>query len=362
MEIGIESLQSDSFRLEWDGLAKTSSAGVFGTPEWHLAIQAAYGDRGRALVAAIRDGGRLAGVAPFRVSNRFLFRETSLLGMGEGGYGLADYAGILAVPGRERDVAEAIVLWLRDRGTWDLLDLQQLPQGPLTNALRDAVGSAGLRSQLQQQNVCHEVLLPTTWAEYRSRLSVGSREWLERRPRKVERDLGAQVELVEPDQLIEEYINLRRLQAQRFGGFPEEFERRLTKVITAWLPMAQERGWVRMFRLRSRSRTIGGFLGYEYEGAFYAHSIAFEPQPERTRYSLGACLFAFALRWSIDRGLKRFDMMRGDHRYKDRLGSEQRSNYRLIAFRQPVRGRALEVLIGMRSRLKRQLRWHASAA
>jgi CelD/BcsL family acetyltransferase involved in cellulose biosynthesis len=362
MKVAIESLGTDSTLEEWGALARTSPSGIFATPEWHKAVQEGFGDRGQAVVATIRDEGRLMGVAPFRMSSRYLFRETSLLGMGEGGYGLADYAGMLAAPGRERHVAEAVMVWLRDRGTWDVLDLQQLPEGPLTDALVDAVGPAGLPSLLQRQNICHVVHLPTTWAEYRARLSVGSREWLEKRPRKVERDLGAQVELVQPDQMIEEYTNLRRLQAQRFGEFTHESERRLTKVITAWLPMAQERGWVRMFRLRSRSRTIGGFLGYEYEGAFYAHSIAFEPQLERTRYSLGACLFAFALRWSIDRGLKRFDMMRGDHRYKERLGGEQRFNFRLRAFRHPVRGRAMEAAVRLRARLQGQSPWLATPA
>lgn len=362
MDVVIESLQSDSFRQEWDTLARNSPAGIFATAEWHLAIQAAYAGLGEPLVAAIQDGGRLVGLAPLRVCERFLFRNTSLLGMGEGGYGLADYGCILASPGRERDVADALVAWLKDQGWWHLLDLQQLPQGPMTEALVEALGRTRLRSLFHRQNICHVVSLPATWAEYRARLSSGSREWLERRPRKVERELGARVEFVEPDQLIAEYTNLRRLQAQRFAAFPEEFERRLTKVITTWLPMAYERGWVRMFRLRSGSRTLGGFLGYEYEGAFYAHSIASEPQLVRTRYSLGACLFAYALRWSIERGLMRFDMMRGDHRYKDRLGGEQRSNYRLIAFRQPVRGRALETLIRMRTRMRRHEPWRAAAA
>jgi CelD/BcsL family acetyltransferase involved in cellulose biosynthesis len=112
-----------------------------------------------------------------------------------------------------------------------------------------------------------------------------------------------------------------------------------------------------MFRLRSASRTIGVLLGYEYEDVFYFHSAAFESQPDRSGYSLGASLLSSALRWSVDHGLKRFDMLRGNYSYKGRLGTEQRSNYRLLTFRHSPRGRALEALILMRSRLKGQTPW-----
>lgn len=362
MDVAIESLRDRCFLEEWDTLARMSTSGIFATAEWHLAVQEGYADRGQPLVGAIREGDRLLGVAPFRLCERFLFRDATLLGMGEGGYGLADYAGLLAAPGRERDVAQAVIAWLRDRGDWDVLDLQQLPEGPLTDAMLSAISQAGLRSLVRRQNICHVIALPPTWAEYRARLSSGTRDWLERKPRKAERELGAQVELVEPDRLVDEYTTMRRFQAERFGSRPAEAERRLANVITAWLPVAHERGWLRMLRLKSESRTIGVLLGYEYEDAFYFHSAAFESLPDRAGYSLGASLLAFALRWSVDRGLKRFDMLRGHYDYKERLGSEQRSNYRVMVFRQPLMGRALASLVRLRTSLKGGQAWRPAPA
>jgi CelD/BcsL family acetyltransferase involved in cellulose biosynthesis len=362
LQVVIESLQSDSFMQDWGTLAQTSSAGVFATPEWHLAIQRGYADRGQAVVAAIRERGLLVGVAPFRSRERFLLGETTFLGMGERGYGIADYGGMVAAPDYERKVADTAVAWLQDRGAWDLLDLQQLPEGPLTDALVDAVARAGLRSLVRRQNICHVIALPSSWAEYRGKLSPNARDWLERKPRKAERELGAQVELVEPDRLLDEYATMRRFQAERFGGQRDEPERRLSLVMGAWLPIAGERGWLRMFRLCVGSRTMGVLLGYEYGDAFYFHSAAFESQPDHARYSLGASLLAAALRWSVDHGLKRFDMLRGNYAYKARLGSMQRSNYRLLAFRKPLLGRALEALVRVRTQLKRQEPWGAAPA
>jgi CelD/BcsL family acetyltransferase involved in cellulose biosynthesis len=361
MKVAIQPLETDSLVQEWGALAQTSPSGIFATPEWHRAVQEGYGDRGEALVATIRDGGRLMGVAPFRMVSRFLFRDATLLGMGEGSYGLADYAGLLAVPGCEQSVAQAMVAWLRN-ASWDVLDLQQLPEGPLTEALLGAVRLAGLRCMVRRQNTCRVIPLPATWAEYRARLSTNTRAWLERRPRQTERELGAQVELVPTERVLEEYTTMRNFQAERHGSQPHQQEQRLAIVMRAWLPIAQDRGWLRMLRLTSRSRTIGILLGYEYQGAFYVHSSAFDTRRDLARYGIGASLHAYALRWSIDRGLKRFDMLRGDYAYKERLSGEKRSNFRVMAFMHPLRGRVMEAAVRMRARVKGQVPWLATPA
>jgi len=357
VDTSVEIPHRGPFFDEWAALARTSSSGVFGTPEWHEAVQKAYANYVRAAVVAFRKHSRLVGVAPFRFRGRPFIRDATLLGMGEGGYGLGDYAGILAAPGQEAEVADAVVSWLTARHGWDLLDLQQLPPGRFTHALLDSIQRARLRSLVRRHNICHVIELPSTWAEYRSRLSTGARDWLERKPRKAERELGATIELVEPERLLEEYATMRRFQAQRFGGQPRESERKLATVITAWLPVAYERDWLRMFRLRSGSRTIGILLGYEYEGAFYFHSAAFESLGEGAKYSLGASLLAAALRYSIGHGLERFDMLRGHYDYKVRLGSEKRYNYRVMVFRDSLVGRGIEAALHVRTMLKGKRPW-----
>jgi CelD/BcsL family acetyltransferase involved in cellulose biosynthesis len=359
VDVSVEIPRPGLFLDEWDALARTSQSGVFATAEWHEAVQKAYADHGRPAVVAVREHGRLVGVAPFRFRSGPLIRGATWLGMGEGGYGLGDYAGIVAARGREQDVADAVISWLAAKPGWDLLDLQQLPPGPVTQALLQAIPDAGLRSLVRRHNICHVIELPSTWAAYRSKLSPGARDWLERKPRKAERELGATIERIEPDRLLEEYSTMRRFQAKRFGDQSPESERKLATVISAWLPLAHERNWLRMFRLRSGSRTIGVLLGYEYERVFYFHSAAFESPGDGAKYSLGASLLAGALRYSIDHGLERFDMLRGHYDYKVRLGSERRYNYRVMVFRNSLMGRAIEAAIQVRTMAKRKRPWKA---
>lgn len=362
VEISVESLTPGPFFEEWSALARTSPSGVFATPEWHLAVQKAYAHRGKATVLACWEHGRLVGAAPLRFSSHLLLRDATWLGMGQGGYGLGDYSGLLSAPGRERDVARPVLAWLIERGGWDLLDLQQLPAGELTEALVEAIRRSGLRFVLRPHNTCHVIDLPSTWAAYRSRLSSSTRDWLERKPRKAERELQATVELVGSDDLLAEYATMRRFQADRFGSHSAASERKLTVVIAEWLQLAHDRNWLRMFRLRAGARTIGVLLGYEYGNAFYFHSAAFETLGEGSKYSLGASLLSAALRFSIDRGLQRFDMLRGHYEYKGRLGSEKRYNYRIIAFRSSVTGRAVEAGLHMRAMLKGTRPWRRDAA
>ena len=297
-----------------------------------------------------------------RVRKRLLVRDATLLGMGERGYGIADYGGMVASPGYEHQLVQSVLGSLRNGRSWDLIDLQQLPESPLVDAVLHEVRSAGLRWMVRRQNLCNVIALPATWADYKTQVSASTRAWLERRPRQTNRELGSQVELVERGSVIEEYDTMRRFQAQRHGSQPRELEERIRRVMTAWLPAAHERGWLRMFRLRGKSATLGVLLGYEFEGTYYVHSSAFDPHPQVARFSIGASLHSHALQWSIERSLKRFDLLRGNYSYKEKLGGESRSNFRLLVFRHPWQGLALEAALRLRSRLRGQSPWLATPA
>ena len=360
MRISIEAFDDRAFMDEWNALALTSPSGVFATPDWHEAVQAAYAGRGRSLVCSLRVGSKLIGIAPLRLSSTGLvLRSASLLGMGEGGYGLADYGGLVVAPGHEAEVASGLLAWMRKLSWWDIIDLQQLPAGALTSALVNTVEQDGMRALVRKHNSCHVIDLPGTWQEYRSRLSQSTRDWLERKPRKAERELGATVELVERDWLVDEYLNMRRFQAARFGEPPRERERKLGIVISDWLMRAHDRGWLRMFRLKNQSGTLGVLLGYEYRGTFYFHSAAFDEKLSAARYSLGSSLLAAALRWSIDHGLQRFDMLRGHYDYKERLGSRLQYNYRILVFRGSPVGTALAHAMKLRGAIKGGRAWRS---
>jgi CelD/BcsL family acetyltransferase involved in cellulose biosynthesis len=113
----------EGLRASWDALA-VAVRSPFGCPAWaeawwrHLAP-----NRARLAVVAVHAGDELVGLAPFYSTRRFGVTELRLLSGG-----LASRLGILAVPGQEQEVAEAIAEALADHDPrpdvlrWEALD------------------------------------------------------------------------------------------------------------------------------------------------------------------------------------------------------------------------------------------------
>src|SRR5262245_10871021 len=97
--------QLEKLREEWsDLLAESSSAGFFLTPEWQLAWWKHLGRRRRLRILAVREGGRLIGLAPLAVappSARLLLpiRRNEMLGTGLAG---SDHLDLILRHGWER--------------------------------------------------------------------------------------------------------------------------------------------------------------------------------------------------------------------------------------------------------------------
>lgn len=336
----------------WAELARTSPAGVFATPEWHAAVEPAYQAFGPASLLTVHEEGRLLGLLPLRMRRRLGLRQAGLLGVGEPGYGTADYGALLATPGREVEVLTAALGNLVERHGFDLLELAQLPEGDLAVALAEGLGKLGLPALVRQQNLCPRIPLPATWSEYRATLSQNSRNWLEYNPRRLERQLGASAELVPPGEVMPAYQLMRQFHRVRFDkAYQDTAEDRLTATMAAWLPASQEAGWLRMFRLRRGDESIGVLLGYAYEGTYYYHSSGFDLT--YSSHSPGACLLSAALRWSVENGIGCFDLLRGNYGYKNRLATEQRRNFKVVAFRHPAATRAALSALSLRARVRR---------
>lgn len=336
----------------WSELARTSPAGVFATPEWHRAVAGAYRAFGAASILTVHEHGRLVGLLPLRVRRRFGMRMASLLGVGEPGYGTADYGALLVEPGRETEVLAAAIGSLVAGHAFDLLELAQLPEGNIAAALAAGLSGLGLPAIVKQQNVCPRIPLPSTWGEYRATLSQNSRNWLEYNPRRLQRQLGAAAELVPQDEIMPAYLLMRQFHRDRFGkAYRDAAEDRLTATMLAWLPAASEAGWLRMFRLRRGTETIGVLLGYAYGGTYYYHSSGFDLAFRS--HSPGACLLSAALRWSVENRITCFDLLRGNYGYKDRLATEQRRNFKVLAFRGPFAARAATSVLSLKARARR---------
>jgi CelD/BcsL family acetyltransferase involved in cellulose biosynthesis len=88
------------------------------------------------------------------------------------------------------------------------------------------------------------------------------------------------------------------------------------RIARAFMPLE----WLRMDFLEIADRAIASTFGFVLDDVFYLYNSAYEP--DAARLSPGLMLVSELVKESIEKGLKRFDFLRGPERYKYQLGSQ----------------------------------------
>jgi len=115
-------------------------------------------------VLLVRDGPRVAGVAPLTLQRFGPVRMLGMLGKEPG-----DYWDVVAAPADRAAVSAAVAEELvHRRGEWDAGILSCLvPDSATADVLAGA--GAGLRIMHRSAVACPAIVLPSTWDAYRSR-------------------------------------------------------------------------------------------------------------------------------------------------------------------------------------------------
>ncbi len=118
-------------------LSQSSSDTVFLTWEWMVSWWKSYGAGKRLCILKIERDGDLIGLAPLyqQEFRKFGFAYRGLYWVGDGSSD-SDYLDLIARRGEEELVVRALVKYLTEnKGEWDLLFINEVPQSSLTVTL-----------------------------------------------------------------------------------------------------------------------------------------------------------------------------------------------------------------------------------
>jgi CelD/BcsL family acetyltransferase involved in cellulose biosynthesis len=320
-ELGLELLED-----EWRALAaEAEDCTPFQTWEW-MSSWWRHNRRGRLWILAAREDGQLCGILPLFIAryHGLPLRRVSFLGTP-----VSDYHGIIARPGHAANCRTAFFAHLakHDR-RWDVIDLPDLREG---TTLAETPSLPRLRARLVPHRVCPFVRLTPTWEGYTATLGKSFRSRIGRQRRALGRQFAAEFDVVDKDDLpaaLEDlfYLHNRRWQRRGLRGafaspriqrFHQEVARRF-----------QERGWLRLHRLRLDGKTRAAFYCFSYGGRVYYYLSGFDMT--MARHSLGTILMAHAIGESIGEGAREFDLLRGDETYKYDWKAAERATFRLV--------------------------------
>jgi CelD/BcsL family acetyltransferase involved in cellulose biosynthesis len=334
--VATESLDSlaalQALQEEWKRLWQLSHARPFQSPAWLLPWCRHIG-RGRVASVAVRDArGELAGLAPLYVhvdeqGGRHLFPI---------GIATTDSLDLLARPGREAEVAQAVATHLFGSGGWDVLEAPQLEAGAL---LLRGRWPAGCRCEVTacEPNPVLSLHTPLP-ASLRSRIAYAQR--------RLERAGRVEYETADTRSAPALLQALERLHALRWA------ERELPGVLAqdgvmAWhrecMPALLDCGVLRLLALRFDGEVIAVLYcladpmdraprrWYDYIGGFDPAFAAFSP---------GTLLLAHAIEAARREGAVEFDFLRGAEAYKYRWGATDRPMFALSVTARPPAHRA----------------------
>jgi CelD/BcsL family acetyltransferase involved in cellulose biosynthesis len=326
---------------EWSELCSSARAGcVFLSPEWLVPWWARFGAGRELCCLAVREGSRLLGFLP-------LFREKARVGgvpiervafLGDGATG-CDYLDVLAAPGRESEVDDAVLAALGGE-SWDVCDLDGMMRESPTALLlaqrfpsRRSISArnAGLEGpdapvvrDARLRFVCPHIPLSGTWDEYVQ--SLGRRENLRRREKWLFRQPGVSIEVAREGEAVaraaEHFLELHRARWAVEGGSDglvderyEDFHREVVQRLAA-------RGWLRLYTLFAARRPVASVYGIVHRGKFLYYQSGYDPA--WASKSVGLVLLARTVQDAFEEKLVEFDFLRGSEAYKAQWARGQR--------------------------------------
>lgn len=326
------------------------------SPLWLLPWWRVFGAQGgRALrVLALFDDDRLVALAPLLVrTHRHLhllpFRRLEALGSGEDDSDeiLSEYLGFVVERGREAVLLAALVDAIAD-GVLGHCDELLLPRidgdGGQPEALRRALLARGFEVSNREVTRAPFVKLPSRFSDYLAELSASRRYVVTRSRRDLEAWAGGPIELRHARtaaELVEGAAILRRLHGERWSarGVAGSFEGPLFRAFhEAVMPALLARGALRLSWIVGRGEPLAALYSICWNGKlhFYQGGRRVDLPP---KLRPGIVAHAMAIEHAIAEGIREYDFLGGEMRYKQQFATGSRALVDLRAVRPSHRER-----------------------
>jgi CelD/BcsL family acetyltransferase involved in cellulose biosynthesis len=315
--------QLESLGAAWDALADAA----FGTTpfqrrEWvlawarHMAVETPC-------AVTVREGRDLVGLLPAFLSGESPRRSLSLLGAGVSGH-----LDVLAAPGFERMVLDAIRGWLeRARVEWDTCVFDEL--GPRA-LLRDMGAPAGTRATIEPQSVCPVLRVTDEQPTLESAAPRRHCAKLRKARRHAERTGGLVHARGDHEDSADALRMLFALHAKRWelchepGVLGDPRVRRLHEEAA---PTFAARGALRVYLVRVGGATAA--VIYALREQRRLHMVLQGTEPSLEQSSPGILAVGYAIEDALAEGVREFDFSRGAEPYKYAWGAMDEANARV---------------------------------
>lgn len=308
-----------------DLLAVQEDPSLFLTPEWQISwFQAMRGVAAPAVVVVEDADGAAQAILPMaRMRVRIgplRLRVTDLSGSE---LVLSDHLGLIVHPDNFEKAWESVSDWLHgELRRVHLVRFRGIDQGPFSEAILSAAGKRRWRLREVFRGDVPYIELPGSYEEFEQSLSSNHRQQLRRFRRRLESEQGG-VRYYTNDAIrpLEEVLAaLTDLHARlwRERGRPGTLtDSRMQDFLGRFCVTAHRRGWLRLHQVWLNGDAVAVMLVVHWGRSAYYYQSGWETKYRRNK--LGEQMLAHSVRLSIEEGLGRFDLLRGEEGYKERF-------------------------------------------
>ena len=282
----------------------------------------------------------LVGIAPFYLSEHKQGkwagkRSLKLVGCVE----VSDFLDVVIASGWEEQVYYCLLDWLQseEAPAWDYLDLCNLPEDSLSyKVLPSIFRNAGLRVEVDQEDVAPHVHLPARYENYLMQIDKKQRHEIRRKQRRVERELEVDFTLIQSmDELqgaMDEFLRLQRMSRPDKETFMTPHMERFFRVMAGRM---LETGYLHLSFLSLNGEKAAALLAFEYKKELLLYNSGYDTEKWAV-YSPGWVLLGYVIQHAIARGIEVFDFLQGDEEYKYRFGGHDYKVMRTLIMNEPV--------------------------
>ena len=292
---------------------------IFVLPAWLEVWWHTFKPKTELYLTVVRDNSDIIGIAPLHLKSK----EAYFIGSPD----VCDYQDFIIVPGREAEFFNALLDDLARRGIQQLELNPVRPDSSVIASLVDVVEKRGGVVVCQESDVTVEMDLPANWEEYLEGLGKKQRHEVRRKLRRLWSAGDAQYSCQEVrpqdvSKLTDTFLKLFSLSRGEKAHF-------MTAQMEAFFrALAEAMAGIKLLRygiLEVESQPAAMIMGFDYNQAMYLYNSAYDPQYDSL--SVGVLSKVLSIKESINRGIKKWDFLKGAEKYKYQLGGSETRLY-----------------------------------
>jgi len=314
-------------RESFDSLAVIRETGtglqwssIFVLPTWMQVWWQQFHTVPEPYLLSVRDDKQVIGIAPLQIVDGV----ASLVG----GDNVCDYLDFVVQPGFEEPFFNTVLDDQKAKGVRQLRLGLVRPDSIVITKLVDLARRRGFQTNVNQEDVTSEMPLAATFEEYLNTLNTKQRHEVRRKLRRLSE--AGKIEYnctgnVGWEQELETFLHLFSLARDEKARFMtpdmEIFFRALSKA-TASI------GIFRLGKLEIDSKPAAMTMCFDHNDTTYLYNSGFDPQYDSL--SVGLMSKVLGIQECIRQGRKKFEFLKGNEIYKERLGGKEIPLYRCI--------------------------------